>query len=82
MPERFVSEAISPVTGTADTARMAIGEPGLPSEFVWRGRTISVTSVLRKALGPHVRTTFGQHSAQVTPALASAELGYNMSICS
>ena len=47
MPERFVSEAISPVTGTADTARMAIGEPGLPSEFVWRGRTISVMSVLR-----------------------------------
>ena len=47
MPERFVSEAISPVNGTADTARMAIGEPGLPSEFVWRGRTITVTSVLR-----------------------------------
>lgn len=47
MPERFVSEAIRPVTGTADTARMAIGEPGLPNEFVWRGRTILVTAVLR-----------------------------------
>lgn len=47
MSERFVSEAIRPVTGTADTARMAIGEPGLPNEFVWRGRTILVTAVLR-----------------------------------
>jgi len=41
--ERFVSEAIRPVAGTGDMARMAIGEPGLPSGFVWRGRTISVT---------------------------------------
>jgi hypothetical protein len=47
MPERFVGEAIRPVTGTADTARMAIGEPGLPREFVRRGRTITVTGVLR-----------------------------------
>lgn len=47
MPERFVSEAIHPVTGTADTAAMSIGEPGLPTEFVWRGRTMAVTSVLR-----------------------------------
>ncbi len=47
MPERFVSEAIKPVTGTGDTSRMAIGEPGLPREFVWRGRTITVAAVLR-----------------------------------
>ncbi len=47
MPERFVSEAIEPVVATSDTARMAAGEPGLPSEFVWRGRTIQVTAVLR-----------------------------------
>jgi len=46
MPERFVSESIKPVTETADTARMAIGEPGLPREFVWRGRTVTVTAVL------------------------------------
>ena len=26
---------------------MAIGEPGLPREFVWRGRTITVQAVLR-----------------------------------
>ena len=47
MSERFVSEAIRPVAGTGDTARMAAGEPGLPREFVWCGRTISVTAVLR-----------------------------------
>ena len=47
MPERFISEPIQPLTETADTSRMAIGEPGLPRKFVWRGRTISVTAVLR-----------------------------------
>jgi len=46
MPERFVSEALSPVAGTGDTARMAAGEPGLSSKFVRRGRTIIVTAVL------------------------------------
>ncbi|MCR4347817.1 MAG: DUF6504 family protein [Sulfuricaulis sp.] len=47
MPERFVSEAIKPVTATYDTARMAAGEPGLPREFAWRGRTFVVRAVLR-----------------------------------
>jgi phosphoribosylglycinamide formyltransferase-1 len=47
MPERFVSEAIQPVTATYDTVRMAGGEPGLPREFVWRARTIQVAAVLR-----------------------------------
>ena len=47
MPERFISKAIKPITETADTSRMAIGEPGLPRKFVWRGRTISVTAVIR-----------------------------------
>jgi phosphoribosylglycinamide formyltransferase-1 len=47
MPERFISEPIKPITETADTSRMAIGEPGLPREFVWRGRTITVKAVLR-----------------------------------
>jgi len=45
--ERFVSEAIKPLTETADTSRMAIGEPGLPSEFVWRDRTVTVRKLLR-----------------------------------
>ncbi len=47
MPERFISEPIKPLTETADTSRMAIGEPGLPQKFVWRGRTITITAVLR-----------------------------------
>ena len=47
MQERFVSKPIKPVTETADTSRMAIGEPGLPRKFVWRGRTIIVQAVLR-----------------------------------
>jgi len=47
MTEHFVSESIQPVTATHDTARMATGEPGLPQEFVWRGRTIKVATVLR-----------------------------------
>ncbi len=47
MPERFISEAIQPVVETYSTARMAVGEPGLPQEFVWRGRTFKVAAVLR-----------------------------------
>ena len=45
--ERFISEPIKPLTETADTSRMAIGEPGLPEKFVWRGRMILITDVLR-----------------------------------
>ena len=47
MSERLISEAIKPITETADTSRMAIGEPGLPREFVWRGQTVTVRAVLR-----------------------------------
>lgn len=47
MTERFVSEAMQPVTATADTARMAAGEPGLPRQFVWRGRQIEVRALVR-----------------------------------
>lgn len=47
MHERFISEVIRPVADTYDTSRMAVGEPGLPSEFVWRDRTIKIATVLR-----------------------------------
>jgi hypothetical protein len=47
MTERFVSEVIIPVIASCDTARMAAGEPGLPHEFVWRGQTIEILTVLR-----------------------------------
>jgi hypothetical protein len=47
MTKRFVSEAIEPLAATADTLRMATGEPGLPRAFRWRGETIEVTAALR-----------------------------------
>ena len=47
MPERFISKAIKPITETADTSRMALGEPGLPYKFVWRDRTVTVQAILR-----------------------------------
>jgi len=47
MNEKFISEAIKPVITTCDTSRMAIGEPGLPREFMWRDLTIEITDVLR-----------------------------------
>lgn len=47
MPERFVSEAIKPVTATCDTLHMAAGGPGLPRVFLWQGRTIYITGVTR-----------------------------------
>jgi len=45
-PRRFISEPITPVPGTFDTAAMARGEPGLPSRFRWRGREYEVAQVL------------------------------------
>ena len=47
MPERFISEPLVPVIATADTSRMAAGEPGLPREFLWRGKTVTIVAVLR-----------------------------------
>jgi len=47
MPEQFISEAIQPIAATFDSARMATGEPGLPSEFVWRQRTFTVAKMVR-----------------------------------
>lgn len=47
MTERFVGEDIKPVAATFDTARMAAGEPGLPREFLWRGRTVEIVAVIR-----------------------------------
>jgi phosphoribosylglycinamide formyltransferase-1 len=47
MTERFVSEAIRPVTVTCDTVRMAAGEPGLPGEFLWKDDIIRIAAVLR-----------------------------------
>ena len=42
----FVSESITPLEGTFDTARMALGEPGLPGGFQWRAETFHVVEKL------------------------------------
>lgn len=47
MSERFVSEALEPVTADSDTGRMAVGEPGLPREFRWKGESLRIAAVLR-----------------------------------
>lgn len=44
--ERFVGEAIEPLADTFDTSRMAMGEPGLPRAFLWRGETLEIAAVL------------------------------------
>ncbi len=45
--EEFVSEQIVPVPGTASTARMARGEPGLPARFTWRDTQYRVVQVVQ-----------------------------------
>ncbi len=47
MSEEFISEPVEPVAATCDTNRMAGGEPGLPREFVWRGKNFVIADVLR-----------------------------------
>ena len=38
----LISEAIIPESASADSARMAKGEPGLPKAFTWRGESFGV----------------------------------------
>ena len=45
--ERFVSEAVKPAAGTFNAYSMAAGAPGLPSAFVWRGRSFRVETVIK-----------------------------------
>lgn len=45
--QKFVSEPIKPVVSSADTGAMAVGAPGLPREFVWRGEPLCIAAVLR-----------------------------------
>ena len=47
LAERLISEPIEPVVATCDTCRMGAGEPGLPRQFIWRGRVVEITGVLR-----------------------------------
>jgi hypothetical protein len=46
MREEFVSEAIVPAPGSGDPAAMSRGEPGLPSDFTWRGKSYHVARLV------------------------------------
>lgn len=50
----FIDEPIVPVPGTADAKSMAVGLPGLPQQFQWRGRRYTVRGLVRawKTSGP------------------------------
>jgi len=47
LTERFVGERLEPETGSADTTRLAAGEPGLPRRFTWREGVLEVAGVCR-----------------------------------
>ncbi len=44
----LISEPITPVRGTSDSAPMAAGLPGLPEGFVWRGKSFGISEVLEQ----------------------------------
>ncbi len=46
---RFVGQPITPVAGTADIGRMAMGEPGIPRRFLWNDQEHEVAEVLDAA---------------------------------
>ena len=48
MPASFVSEPITPLDASFDTAGMARGEPGLPRKFRWRKTEYTVARVLEQ----------------------------------
>lgn len=47
MTKRFVSESLTPVVESFDSAAMEHGEPGLPSAFTWRERRVAIKNVLK-----------------------------------
>ncbi len=51
MATSFISEPITPVDASFDTAGMARGEPGLPLKFRWRKKEYDVTAVIEKGKG-------------------------------
>ena len=42
----LISESITPRAGTANAARMGLGEPGLPAGFVWRDQDYDIVETL------------------------------------
>ncbi|UCC96867.1 MAG: hypothetical protein JSW66_13595 [Phycisphaerales bacterium] len=54
MNEEFISEPITPASGTFETTAMTRGEPALPGRFTWRDREYAIADVLEiwKESGP------------------------------
>lgn len=52
--ERFIGEALRPLQEDWDPQSMAAGSPGLPSAFLWGGRTLRLAALVRtwKDTGP------------------------------
>ena len=48
MKETFVGEGITPENTSFSVSPMAMGKPGLPRKFSWKGRTFSVLEVLEE----------------------------------
>jgi len=48
MSDRFIGEPLRAQEASADTSAMGAGEPGLPCAFLWRGRTLRVSALLRR----------------------------------
>jgi phosphoribosylglycinamide formyltransferase-1 len=44
---KFISESVKPVISRTDTGLMTTGGPGIPHEFIWRGKTLVIANVFR-----------------------------------
>jgi len=47
MHEKFLGEALKPITATCHTTQMAAGAPGLPGEFLWGKDTLHILNIVR-----------------------------------
>ena len=48
MKESFIGEGIKPLDESFSASPMAMGKPGLPRTFSWKGKTFSVLKVLEE----------------------------------
>ena len=48
MRETFIGEAITPDDRSFSVSPMAMGKPGLPRKFSWRGRNFSILEVVEE----------------------------------
>jgi phosphoribosylglycinamide formyltransferase-1 len=48
MKETFVGDGITPEDASFSVSQMAMGTPGLPQKFSWKGKTYSILEVLEE----------------------------------